>query len=61
MVDPEPRMSFSKHHAAERSEVTQVGVEGTQGTQNPPLDLYSTPKTMCRHLSHNGAGTYGAF
>ena len=38
-------MSFSKHHAAEKSKVTQGGVEQTQGTQDPPLGLCLTPKT----------------
>ena len=61
MVDPEPRTSFLKNHAAERSEITQDGVEGPQGTQDSPLELYSTPRTMCRHPIHNGTGTCGAF
>ena len=61
MVDPEPRISFSKNHVAGRNEVTQGGVEGTQGTQDPPLELYSTPETMCRHPIHNGTGACGAF
>ena len=61
MVDPERRMSFSKNHVADRSEVTQGGVEGTQGTQDPPLELYSTPKTMCRHPTHNGTGACALF
>ena len=61
MVDLEPRMSFSKNHAAERSEVTQGGVEGSQGTQDRPLELYSTPKTMCGYPIHNGTGTCGPF
>ena len=54
-------MSFSKNHAAEMSDITQGGVEGTQGTQHPPLELYSTPKTMGRHPIHNGTATCGAF
>ena len=61
MIDPEPRMSFSKNHAAEKSKVTEGGVEGTQGTQDPPLESCSTPKTMCRHPIHNGTGMCGAF
>ena len=60
MVDLEPRMIFQKT-TLQRSEVTQGGVEGTQGTRDPPLELYLTPKTMCRHPIHSGAGTCGAF
>ena len=41
MVQPEPCMRFSKSHLAERSAVTQGGVEGAQGTPDPPLELYS--------------------
>ena len=54
-------MSFSKNHAAEKSKVTQGGVEETQGTQDPPLELCSTPKTMCRHPIHNSTGTAALF
>ena len=46
MVDLEPRMSFRKF-TLQRDEVTQGGVEGAQGTLDPPLEPYSTPKTMC--------------
>ena len=59
MVDLEPRMSFQKL-ALQRGEVTQGGVEGTQGILDRPLDLYSTPKTMCRHPIHSGTGMCGA-
>ena len=54
-------MSFPKNHAADNSKVTQGGVEETRGTQDPPLELCSTPKTMCCHPIHNGTGTCGAF
>ena len=60
-VNPEPRMSFSKHHAAEISKVTQGGVEESQGTQDPPLELCSTLKTMCRRCIHISTGTCGTF
>ena len=60
-IDLDSRMSLRGSHAAERSEVTQNGGEGTQGTQDPPLELCSTPKTICRHPIQNGTGTCSAF
>ena len=60
MVDLEPRMSFPKF-TLQRGEVTQDEVEGPLGTPDPPLELYSTPKTTCCHPSHSGTGMCGAF
>ena len=45
----------------QRGEVTQGGVEGTQGTLDPPLEHYLTPKTTCCHPIHSGTGMCGAF
>ena len=60
MVDLEPRIRFGKF-TLQGGEVTQVGVEGTQGTLNSPLELYSTPKTTCRQPNHSGTGMCGTF
>ena len=60
MVDLEPRMSFRKF-TLQSDEVTQGGVEGTQDTLEPPLELYLTPRTTCYHLIHSGTGMCGAF
>ena len=60
MVGLEPRMSF-RNFTLQRGEVTQGGVEGTQGTLDPPLELYSTFKTTCRHSIHSGTGMCGSF
>ena len=59
MVDLEARVSFRKF-TLQRDEVTQGGVEGTEVTLDPPLEPYSTPKTMCGHPIHSGTGMCGA-
>ena len=59
-MDLEPRMSFTKF-TLQRGEVTQGGVQGTQGTLDPPLELYLTFKTTCCHPLHSGAGMCGVF
>ena len=60
MVDLEPQMRFQKF-TLQRDEVTQDGVEENQGTLDPPLELYSTPKITCRHPIDSGTGMCGAF
>ena len=60
MVDLEPRMSFRKF-TLQRGEVTQGGVKGSQGTLDPPLELYWTPKSTCRHFTHSGTEMCGAY